>query len=201
MKLYYSVPNEKCDEIEECGIDISENAEGEIDVRGKLTKCIFAYLVPGDVRYNTSTHSLVTLEVDPLKISVAEGALRGTSFSVKSEENFTESKLYYDSFIPLDEYTFGSFLYPECPVTASFLPGTIKRYDGRRDFPVLHENSKLVYAERVFSEFCAKYGDMRLYAVSCFCESLCANGIMKKLIVGENTVFIDNESGRKIIFS
>lgn len=206
MKVYYSVPKTKLKKILLCGLNIDEYGDGEFLAGGKKHKCVFAFLIPGDVKYDKNTHSLLEIEVDPLLTHVAEGAYRG-AFSTAEElpaQELTDltlrcEQLYEDSRVLLSDYKFGSYAKPECPIVLSLLPGSLSMYDEKRGEPIVYEDSEALYAENVFDDFCRKYGDIRLYSVRCCCENLCKAGKMQKIRMGNSLVFIDVKTKKKTV--
>ncbi len=206
MKVYYSIPTARVKKVVSCGLNIKDFAEDEVMIGGRGSKCIFASLVPSDIKFNSHTHSIIALEVDTALTYVAEGAYRG-AFSVPGETDgdtvstlkLKYKDLYSESMILLENYRLGSYAKPECPITVSLLPGMVAEYDSRRDTPVMYQNSESFYEERAFESFCERYGNIRFYALRCCCESLCKRGLMKKIRVGTDLVFIDLKTNEKIV--
>jgi len=206
MKLYYSVPKTKVKKVLLCGLNIEEYGDTELVSGGKKHKCIFAFLVPGDVKYDKETHALLEIDADPMLTHVAEGAYRG-DFSTAEELSAQEltdltlrcERLYEDSRVLLSDYKFGEYAKPECPIAVTLLPGNLSLYDDTRGEPVVYDNSESLYAANVFDDFCDRYGDIRLYSVRCCCETLCKAGLMKKIKMGKNLVFIDSKTKKKTV--
>ena len=198
MKVYYKIASDRAERVLACGLDSDEYKDGGVIVGGKKQKCIFAAIVPGDLPPVRESDTVLEIEADPSKVIVAEGAFRTKDFS--SFENFESvSLLYESSFVKMKDYRFGTYAKPECIITGSVLPENIKSYDSRMGAPVVYENSKSLYEEYAFYNFCEKYGDIRMYGIRCCCEVLYKAGKMKKTKVGTNLVFTDCETGEKIV--
>ena len=194
MKLYYGIPREQCEEAEECGLSIADMAASAVFPDGKEKMCIFTSLSPGDVIYEPESQVIVSLEIDPERIFAAEGVFRKEAVlaAQAGDEAMRQrfADLYAASFVPVREYSFGSYLRPECPVSFSFLPGTVKRYDEKRDFPVLCENAESLYVDCTFQTLCEKYDDLRLAAIRHYGELFCKTGDLEKIEGREHLIFV-----------
>lgn len=185
MKLYYRIPDRQCEEAEECGFSIAEEAVPVRFADGKERPCIFASLSPGEVRYDPKRERIVTLEVEPERICIAEGVFREEAgLAAQARDGVKRQRfesLYAASFVPAREYTFGRYFHPECPISFSFLPGAVRPYREERGFPVICENAEALYTERAFQTLCEQYDGLSADALRYCGERLCEAGEFEKL--------------------
>lgn len=128
VEVYYYIPAEEVENAIECGLKLSVWFDKEVHIGHDNKKCLSALLNPKDdiEKYRSASLRCVKLELYPRYCFVADRYLYETGL------NHPEiMKLYLDSVMPIENYTFGLYRLPECLVTSTIIGDQISLLDKR----------------------------------------------------------------------
>ena len=164
VEVYFYIPAKDVENAVECGLKLSEWFSKEVEIDGSKRKCISALLNPRDDqnKYMSEEFKCVKLEVMLKYCHIADASLYKTGLTVPEV-----MKMYQQTIIPVDKYTFGKYRLPECLVTSTVVGDGISVLDKRLDSPVLFNGSEELYVNGITENFKEKYedfGDALLYS-------------------------------------
>lgn len=195
LDSYIFVHMDRLDEIDGCGMKLSQWADRQVFINGEERNYISSLLNPRDniEKYKSKEYKVVRLNVDIDYCYVAEG------FLLKEGFNSSESlNLYTKTIIPAKEYILGMYRQPECLVAKTILPQEMTVPGRALSFPNFYESSEELYLNKLMEglrEENPRFNDMVLY---CYFESLCDKGEVIK-VADENAgiVIFTFKDGRK----
>ncbi|WP_010681127.1 hypothetical protein [Acetivibrio cellulolyticus] len=195
VEVYYYVPQDKVENAIECGLKLSEWYEKEVHMGLENRKCFSALLNPKDDmdKYKSSAYRCIKLELYPRYCFVADKYLYEIGL------NHPEvMKLYVESVMPIENYTFGLYRLPECLVTSTVIPEQISLLDRRLDSPILFNSSEELYINNVIEEFKQEYDDLNDRLLYCFLKGRVTDGELDVVEEEGNSLvaFIDKKTGR-----
>lgn len=194
VEVYYYVPQDKFKNSVECGLKLSEWFEKEVYIELEQKKCLSALLNPKDDmnKYKSSDYKCLKLELYPKYCFIADKYLYDIGLN-----NAEVMKLYTDTIIPIENYTFGLYRLPECLVTSTVIPEQISVLDKRLDSPILFNNSEELYINNVVEDLKQEYDDLNDRLLYCFLLERVSKGELKMVEGGKNLVaFIDKASNK-----
>ncbi|GAE87306.1 hypothetical protein [Acetivibrio straminisolvens] len=198
VEVYYYIPKEEVENAVECGLKLSEYFDKEIIIENTKMKCISALLNPKDdiEKYKSESLRCVKLELPSEYCFVADRYLYEIGL------NHSEvMELYFDSIMPIANYTFGLYRLPECLVTSTVIGEHISLLNKRLDSPVLFDNSEELYINNVIENLKEDYpniNDVMLYYFYCNLEK---QGELERIEDEGNkaVVFLDKKAGKTFI--
>ncbi len=157
VKFYCYVPEEKSEEVIECGLRLGDCVTRNVSINGTDTLCFEAYLHPNDAE-NVSTGNVL------IKISAPDGHsyIADNSLLMDSTED-----LYEKSVMPARDYRLGRYRKPCCLISCTVLPDMIERYNPDMDEPLLYQSSEQLYRDSLFyrtDDLAASFKDVALNA-------------------------------------
>lgn len=190
--VFFYVPQEKQDDIVECGLKLSEWKVRDQELPfGVLKKpCIITSLHPKDnEQFKNSMYSCLKLNVSPDSCYVADSDL----YKLSMKENF--KKYYLNSMVLLKDYKFGSYRSPECLVFSTILPEDISALGKGLNAPLLFESSEALYINNILFKYNEKFEDFNQVLLYSFCVLKEKNGDMTRFDTTDNkvSVFINNK--------
>lgn len=194
VEVYYYVPQDKFKNSVECGLKLSEWFEKEVNVESEQKKCFSALLNPKDdmVKYKSGNYKCLKLELYPRYCFAADKYLYDIGLN-----NTEVMKLYIDSIMPIENYTFGMYRLPECLVTSTVIPEQISVLDKRLDSPILFNSSEELYINNVVEDLKQEYDDLNDRLLYCFLLGRVSKGELDMVEDGKDLVaFIDKTSKR-----
>jgi hypothetical protein len=163
VEVYYYVPADSAGDVLQCGISLSCHFDRELEIEGRMRRCLTALLNPKDdlKKYNNPGYSCIKIQILPKYCFVADEALYkiGMVHPAVMEE-------FMKSITPVEEYCFGSYRHPTCLLASSIIPKDISLLDKRIDSPVLFDNSEELYLNNIIEtgkEKNSDFGDHLLY--------------------------------------
>lgn len=195
VEVYYYIQVKEVENAIECGLKLSEWFDKEVHIGHDNKKCMSALLNPKDDinKYKSDSLRCVKLELYSRYCFVADRYLYEIGL------NHPEiMKLYLDSVMPIENYTFGLYRLPECLVTSTVIGEQISILDKRLDSPILFDNSEELYINNIIEDFKEQnpnFNDVMLYYFYC---NLVQKGRLQKVEdEGKDiVVFLDKEIGR-----
>jgi hypothetical protein len=156
IEVYYYLPQEKSGICVECGMKLSDWYDKQLVVDGEERMCLSALLNPKDDkdRYGCKELSCVKLEVYPRYCYIADKWLYHMGLGDPEM-----MMMYESSIIPVENYKFGSYRFPECLVTNTVVGGHISLLNSRIDSPVIFEDSETLYLNNLVESFRVRHND------------------------------------------
>ncbi len=195
VEVYYYIPAEEVENAVECGLKLSVWFDKEVHIWHDKKKCLSALLNPKDdmEKYRSESLRCVKLELYPRYCFVADRYLYEVGL------NHPEvMKLYLDSVMPIENYTFGLYRLPECLVTSTVIGDQISLLDRRLDSPILIDKSEELYLNNLIEDYKEEnpgFNDTLLYYY--YCNLVQKGKLIKIEEEGKDiVVFLDNEIGR-----
>ena len=157
VEVYFYMPADKAGHAVECGIKLSEWYSRETVIDGSNRKCIAALLNPRDEyeKYMSGAYRCLKLEIDPKYCFVADRSLYEAGLSYPQA-----MELYKNSTVPIGNYTFGEYRFPEVLVTSTILGDNISITGKMLDTPVLYENSQELYFNNLMEQLKDEHCDL-----------------------------------------
>lgn len=135
--IYLYVEKNRKEDCLKYGIKLSEYADKIIHLSGYPRKGIMAFLAPKDSpKFEDKDFVCLRVTINELNIFVYNKVCE-------------DSEFFKDNNCKLSEYTIGNYEEPICLICSSILPENIYLYDKVLDLPILVENSKEFYYEKV----------------------------------------------------
>jgi hypothetical protein len=167
------MPADKAGYAVDCGIKLSEWYSRETLIEGSNKKCIAALLNPRDEyeKYISAGYKCLKLEVESKYCYAADRSLyeAGQSYPQAME-------LYKNSVVPIENYTFGNYRFPEVLVTSTILGDNISMSGKMLDTPVLYENSQELYFNNLTEQLKEERGDLNDTLLYLYFKWLCESG-------------------------
>ena len=189
-EVYYFVKTEDVDDILDCGMKLSSFHDKKVVIDGVEKLCFSTLLNPKDdmEKYRDSNFTCIKLQVANKYCFAADKFIYDAlNCAAQSLE------LYYDSIIPLENYTFGTYRLPECLVTTTILEGEAKVLDKRMDSPVIYTNSEQLYINNVIETLSEKNEELEDCMLYSLLDRLYELGSVEKIEnQGPNTIFKDS---------
>lgn len=163
LDSYIFIHRDKLDEIEGCGMRLSQWADRTVFVNGEERNYISSLFNPRDniEKYKSKDYKVVKLNVDIEYCFVAEGFLLKEGFN--SPENLS---LYTRSIIPAKEYILGMYRRPECLTSKTVMPYEMEIPSKALSFPLFYESSESLYLNKLMEnmrEENSRFNDIVLY--------------------------------------
>ncbi|NLK88245.1 MAG: hypothetical protein GX279_12275 [Clostridiaceae bacterium] len=173
VEVYFYIPANKAGYAVECGLKLSEWYSRETVIDGSSRKCIAALLNPRDEydKYTSGAYRCLKLEIDPKYCFAADRSLYEAGLSYPQV-----MELYKASIIPIGNYTFGEYRFPEVLVTSTILGENISVSGKMLDTPVLYENSQELYFNNLMEYLRDEQGDLNDTLLYLYFKWLCDNG-------------------------
>jgi hypothetical protein len=194
VEVYYYVPQDKFKNSVECGLKLSEWFEKEVYIEEEQKKCFSALLNPKDDmnKYKSNDYRCLKLELYPKYCFIADKYLYDIGLN-----NAEVMKIYTDSIMPIENYTFGLYRLPECLVTSTVIPEQISALDKRLDSPILFNNSEELYINNLVEDLKQEYDDLNDRLLYFFLLERVSKGELHMVEGGKNLVaFIDKKNKR-----
>lgn len=195
LDSYIFVHKDRLDEIDGCGMKLSQWADRQVFINGEERNYISSLLNPRDNidKYKSREYKVVRLNVDINYCFVAEGFILKEGFN--SPGSLT---LYTRSIIPAKEYILGMYRQPECLVAKTILSQEMTIPSKALSFPTFYESSETLYLSKLMenlSEENPQFNDMALYY---YFNNLAEKGEIDK-VTDENAGFVvfSFKDGRK----
>ena len=134
--IYYYTKNDNLPIYLKYGIRLSKNFDREINISGYKKPYLLGLLNPNDdkEKYNSKNYTCLKLDLINSHCKVID-----LSFN----EVFDE----FISYIPLDEYKFGTYKNPAVLIDTSIIADKISVYNKTIDIPLLYDNSEDFFYE------------------------------------------------------
>ena len=186
MKAYCFVPEEKIDEIKECGLELALGQRYDCKVTTNDGMCIMGKLNPRDYSKDQFLPGKILVKVNLNKVRgfIGEGAYLGISEDYG--ENF---KMFEDSLLPANEYKLGMYRNPQCLIVNTVLPDAVEMYDHLMDEIIPYENSGELYVECLYQETKDKTQNFREIALTACFDKLSEAGKIEKISYEECNVY------------
>ncbi|MDQ2086378.1 hypothetical protein RBH29_08040 [Herbivorax sp. ANBcel31] len=196
VEVYYYVPVEEFENAVECGLKLSKWHDKEVSIGIDKTKCISALLNPKDdiEKYNSDKFKCLKFELYQRYCYVADRYLYDVGL-VHSDI----MKLYLDSIMPIENYTFGLYRFPECLITSTIIGDQISILDKRLDSPVLFDNSEELYTNNIIEDYRdedSSFNDTLLYH---YYSHLVERKELKRYEDDKTVIFLDEEIERPFV--
>ncbi|MDI9482901.1 MAG: hypothetical protein QM315_06925 [Bacillota bacterium] len=196
--IYYYVPEDKLEDIIDCGLKLSEWKDGYQSTpwEGIEKPCFSAFLHPlDDDRHKDRSYRCIKIDI-PMEYCVVYDS---DLYRVSNE--FPELKeKFIKSMVPLDEYIFGSIRRPGCFVFTTVLSEQISLLGKSMDEPILYENSEILYVNNILQQFNDSYHEFNSVLLYSYLTMQEQKGVFRCYRSGENNiaVFFDKESNQYI---
>ncbi|NLL06113.1 MAG: hypothetical protein GX270_10105 [Clostridiaceae bacterium] len=195
VEVYYYVPQDKVENSVECGLKLSQWYEKEVQIESENKICFCALLNPKDDmdKYKSKDYKCLKLELYPEYCFVADKSLYEIGL-----HNDDVMKLYIDSVMPVEEYTFGLYRLPECLITSTVIPEQISLLDKRLDSPILFNSSEELYINNVIEDFKQEYNDLNDRLLFGFLKGRATKGELEMIEKDGNSfvAFIDKKTDK-----
>lgn len=195
VEVYYYVPQDKVKNSIECGLKLSQWYEKEVQIEFEDKRCFCALLNPKDdmEKYKSPDYSCIKLELYTEYCFVADKPLYEIGLY-----NDEVMKLYIDSVIPIEDYTFGLYRLPECLVTTTVIPEHISLLGKRLDSPILFSNSEELYINNIIEDFKQEYENLNDRLLFGFLKGRATEGELEMVEKDGNSfvAFIDKKTER-----
>jgi hypothetical protein len=196
VEVYYYVPIEELENAVECGLKLSKWYDKEILIGLEKTKCISALLNPKDdiEKYKSDNLKCVKFELYQKYCYVADRYLY--EMGLVHDEIM---KLYLDSVMPIENYTFGLYRFPECLITSTIIGDQVSILNKRLDSPILFDNSEELYVNNIVEDYKnadSNFNDTLLYH---YYSYLAENKKLKKYESDTMAVFLDEKIQRPFV--
>jgi chloramphenicol O-acetyltransferase len=109
-------------------------------------------------------------------------------------------EIYIKSIIPLKDYIFGSFRFPECLVSSTIMPEQISILDKRLDSPILYDNSEELYVNNIIESYKEEHGDFQDVLLYSFYSKLAEQKNFEMIVDNDNkiAIILDKEKDKSI---
>ncbi len=195
VEVYYYVPQDKVENSIECGLKLSQWYEKEVQIEFENKRCFCALLNPKDDmgKYKSMDYKCLKLELYPEYCFVADKSLYEIGLY-----NDDVMKLYINSVIPIEDYTFGLYRLPECLIISTVIPEQISLLDKRLDSPILFNSSEELYINNVIEDFKQEYNDLNDRLLFGFLKGRATKGEMEMVEKDGNSfvAFIDKKTDK-----
>jgi len=196
--LYFYVPNDKLDDVVDCGLKLSEwKSRFQATPWNRIERpCFVAWLNPrDDIRHKDGRYQCVKLDVPADYCAVADSDLY--YLSLDHDELKQE---YINTMVPLEDYIFGSFRVPECLVFATVLSEQISCLGKGLDEPILYENSAALYVNNILETYNDRYDDVNQALLYSFLSMQEQSGLVScfRSVNQRLAVFYDRDKSRRI---
>ncbi|HPV01374.1 MAG TPA: hypothetical protein PK127_02685 [Clostridiales bacterium] len=200
VEVYFYIPAEKAGDAVDCGIKLSEWYSREVRIGGIMRKCITALLNPRDEyeKYTSSEYRCLKMEVPPKCCYIADRSLYEAGCG-----NPEAMKLYEESIIPVMDYRFGDYRFPEVLVTSTVLGEQISVTGKMLDTPLLYNSSQELYLSNLAEQLREEHSDLDDTFLYLYFKWLCSQGEADMVCDGTAgpAVFILKENNRPYIFN
>lgn len=198
VEVYYYLPTGYVDNAVTCGIKLSEWFSREIELEGDKKKCITALLNPRDdmQKYLSLEYKCLKMEIMSKYCFVANGLLYQTGL-----DNPEVMDMYRKSIMPIEQYNFGKFRFPECLVTCTVLGEYVKVLDKRLDSPILFNNSEEIYLSATIETFKERYEDFNDAFLFSFLSRLADFGKIKGIMDEKAGIAIFSDFNEQSIYT
>jgi hypothetical protein len=143
-------------------------------------------------KYKSNDYRCLKLELYPKYCFIADKYLYDIGLN-----NAEVMKIYTDSIMPIENYTFGLYRLPECLVTSTVIPEQISALDKRLDSPILFNNSEELYINNLVEDLKQEYDDLNDRLLYFFLLERVSKGELHMVEGGKNLVaFIDKTTNR-----
>jgi len=190
--VYYYVRSEEVSNVIECGRKLSAFYDKEIIIENEKKLCFSALINPKDDSrlYQSDLFRCLKLQVNSDKCYVADRFVYETAWK-------TDPELYYKTIIPVENYMFGTYRFPECLVTTTILPDQVSLLDKRMDSPIIYTNSEELYIDNILQELKDKDAEVNDLLLYYFFDRLADMGKLDKIENADTaTTVYKNEFGR-----
>lgn len=198
VEVYFYIPADKAGYAVECGVKLSEWYSREIVIDGSSRKCIAALLNPRDEyeKYTSGAYRCLKLEVESKYCFAADRSLYEAGLS-----NPQAMELYKASIMPIGEYTFGGYRFPEVLVTSTILGENISLTGKMLDTPVLYENSQELYLNNLMEQLKDEHCDLNDTLLYLYFRWLCDIGKAECIGGLDGTYAVFRISGEKKVYT
>lgn len=194
-EVYYYLPADKVEHVVECGIKLSRLYDRETVINGQTKKCISALLNPKDdmVKYQSEKLKCVKLNLPARYCFVADRYLY-----LSAQRHSHAMELFNSSIVPIQDYVFGSYRFPECLVATTVIYNQISKLNKKLDSPVLYDNSEKLYLNNIMESYREAFDDFYDNVLYFLFNELVEKGRFKKIEDHDTgiTIFIDNKTDR-----
>ena len=200
VEVYFYIPADRAGDAVDCGIKLSEWYSREVCIDGIARKCITALLNPRDEyeKYTSSEYKCLKMEIPPKYCYVADRSLYEAG-----RGNPEAMKLYEGSIIPVMDYRFGDYRFPEALVTSTVLGEQISVTGKMLDTPVLYTNSQELYLSNLTAQLREEHSDLDDTFLYLYFKWLCSQGEADMVCdsAAGPAVFILRENNRPYVFN
>ncbi|MBE7057269.1 MAG: hypothetical protein E7388_07525 [Ruminococcaceae bacterium] len=191
MKAYCFVPEERIDEIRECGMDFSYGCHFDCKVTTNKGMCFMGRLNPRDYERQEFLPGTVLIKVDLSKVRGFIGEGQYFKCDIDETEKF---RLFDESLVSAEAYKTGMYRNPLCIIVNAVLPDGVEPYDNFMDEAIPYRTSEELYVECLFSEAGDRIENFREIALtSCF-DKMVEAGKMEKTSYGNHLSYKIGES-------
>ncbi len=198
VEVYFYMPADKAGHAVECGIKLSEWYSRETVIDGSNRKCIAALLNPRDEyeKYMSGAYRCLKLEIDPKYCFVADRSLYEAGLSYPQA-----MELYKNSTVPIGNYTFGEYRFPEVLVTSTILGDNISITGKMLDTPVLYENSQELYFNNLMEKLRDEHCDLNDTLLYLYFMWLCEIGKAESIGGCDGIYAVFRVNGEKRVYT
>ena len=165
MKAYCFVPEEKIEEIIECGIELSLGQHFPCKVTTNGGMCFMTKLNPRDYSKSQFVPGKILVKVNLDKVRGFIG--EGTYLELGNKEDGL--RMFEDSLIVAADYRLGMYRNPYCLIVNTILPEAVERYDNLMDEAVPYVTSEELYVDCIYAELSENTENFKEIAVkACF---------------------------------
>lgn len=190
MKAYCFVPEDRIEEITECGMDLSLGQHYVCKVTSNSQRCFMGRLNPRDYSQQEFVPGMSMVKVDLSQVRAFIGEGTFLECHISDTEKF---QMFEDSLIPQGEYRLGTYRNPLCLIVNAVLPEAVEIYDSLMDEAVPYETSQELYLQCLFEEAVDQRKDFRERSLETLFESLVEDGKMKKVFCGNYNTYYYRE--------
>lgn len=191
---YFYLPEEKVDNVLDCGMKLSEWFNRDAFIKGEPRRCIAALLHPKDdyAGYRSEKIQCIKLELPLESCYIADQSLY-----LVGAENSSAREMYMKSILPAKEYVFGSYRLPECLITGTIIAEQISLLDKRMDSPLLFNSSEELYINNIIESYRENHSDINDTLIYYFYSKLADSGKVDKIedIKSRLAVFKNRSTG------
>ena len=184
MKAYCFVPEERIEEITECGMELSVGERYACKVTSNDGRCFVGRLNPRDFDKADFLPGKKLVKINLAKVRSFIG--EGVYLDIDSE---TGSGMFEDSLLPSKEYQLGMYRKPVCLIVNTVLPEAVEKYDSLMDEAVPYVNSEELYIEYLFNNEAEKNENFREVALAACFDKLAENNMVEKKTYGDYILY------------
>jgi hypothetical protein len=197
MEVYFYIKSELSESAVDCGLKLSEHYEKVVTINGEEKKCISTLLNPKDDldKYRSSEYKCLKFDLPSKLCYVADRYMNVVGAGSKEA-----MEIYIKSIIPLKDYIFGSFRFPECLVSSTIMPEQISILDKRLDSPILYDNSEELYVNNIIESYKEEHGDFQDVLLYSFYSKLAEQKNFEMIVDNDNkiAIILDKEKDKSI---